>query len=264
MRISDQRGRLLRHLLPGLGAFAVAAAAGLAATPALAQFDDYGGGHVYYERGYDYGYGYGYGRRFREAPPPSVPPRAMARLAAREHGLRDIRSTVRTGSAFVFDGTAANGSKVRLILDRYSGELIDRIVLEPAPSRTVRLDPREEQRPSAKPVIPRPPERPAALKPAQPEGQAVAPATVLPPSPAAPQPEPAPAKPAALPSEATKPALVNPQDVRDSGEPDRLPPLARAIPSPDTTVPPVRTEDFKGAGPKPETQPQFPPYAPLE
>jgi len=152
---------------------------------------------------------------------------------------------VRTGSALIVDGLAANGSRVRLVIDRFNGELIDRIVLQPP--RTVRLDPREDERPAPKKLTPRPPERPAALKPAQPPAEASAPATVAPPSPAAPKPDAPAAKPAAVPSVAPsdigKPKLVNPQDVRGADEPDRLPPLARAhpsgIPVPDTTVPAV-------------------------
>lgn len=260
---SDSRGIVPRLLLRGLGAFAIAAAAGGAATPALAQLDDYGGGYAYYGRGHERDYGYGPVRRFDYAPlpPAPIPPRAVERIAMREYGLVEVQRTIRTRSAVVVDGQAANGSRVRLILDRYNGELIDRIVLQPAPSRAVRLDPREEQPEAGRKVTPRPPERPAAVKPAQP-GQASAPTTIAPPSPAAPRPaDTAPAKPAALPAVAPKdigkPKLVNPEDVRDAGEPERAPPLARAapggIPTPDISLPPVQIEDSRPSVTAPET-----------
>lgn len=237
--------RSLRRRLAGF--VALAAMAGVSG-PALAQLDDYGGGYARYGYGYDYDDGYGsrYDYAPRRAAP--IPPRALEQIAVREFGLREVQRTVRTPSAVVIDGLTANGGRVRLLFDRYNGELIDRIVLQPAPSRTVRLDPREEERPAPKKLTPRPPERPAALKPAQPPAEANAPATAAPPSPAAPKPDAAPAKPAPVPTVAPKdigkPKLVNPQDVRGADEPDRLPPLARAhpsgIPVPDTTVPPVQ------------------------
>lgn len=235
--------RSLRHRLAGL---AILAAMAGASGPALAQLDDYGG----YAR---YGYGYDYdddGPRYDYAPRRAapIPPRAVERIAVREFGLREVQRTVRTRSAVVVDGVTANGSRVRLVIDRFNGGLIDRIVLQPPP-RTVRLDPREEDRPAPKKLIPlpRPPERPAGLKPAQPPAEASAPATTAPPSSATPRPDAPAAKPAAVPSVAPsdigKPKLVNPQDVRGADEPDRLPPLARAhpsgIPVPDTIVPPV-------------------------
>lgn len=263
MPISDSRGIVPRRLLRGLGAFAIAVTTGSVATPAFAQLDDYGGGYAYYGRGYERDYGYGPSRRFDYAPlpPAPIPPRAVERIAMREFGLVEVQRTVRTRSAVVVDGQVANGSHVRLILDRYSGDLIDRIVLRPAPPRTVRLDPREEQQPAAKKLAPRPPEKPAALKPAKPAGQASAPATVVPPSPAAPQPDAAPAKPAPLPAAAPKEIgsrLVNPQDVRGSDEPERAPPLARAqpggIPTPDASLPPVQIEETRRAEPAPATE----------
>lgn len=251
--------RPLRCRLAGLTVLAVMAGA---SGPALAQLDDYGGGYARYGYGYDYDDGYGYGRRYEYVParPAPIPPRAVERIAVQEFGLREVQRTVRTRSAIVVDGLAANGSRLRLIIDRFNGELIDRIVLQPPP-RTVRLDPREEERPAPKKLTPRPPERPAALKPAQPPAEASAPATVAPPSPAAPKPDAAPAKPIAVPAVAPKdigkPKLVNPQDVRGADEPDRQPPLARAhpsgIPTPDTTLPPVQIEEMKTAQPKPET-----------
>lgn len=237
--------RSLRRRLVGL---AVLAAVAGASGPALAQLDDYGGRYARYGYGYDYDDGYGYAPQYDYAPRRvvPVPPRAVGRISARELGLREVQRTVRRGSVLVVDGLATNGARVRLVIDRFNGELIDRIVLQPPP-RVVRLDPREEERPAPKKLTPRPPERPAALKPAQPPAAASAPATAAPPSPAAPKPDAAPAKPAAVPSVAPKdigkPKLVNPQDVRGAEEPDRTPPLARAqpsiIPTPDTTVPPV-------------------------
>lgn len=249
--------RRLRRQMAGLAVLAVVAGT---SGPALAQLDDYGGGYARYGYGYDYEDDYGprYDYAPRRAAP--IPPRAVGRIAVQEFGLREVQRTVRTGSAIVVDGLAANGSRVRLIIDRFNGELIDRIVLQPQP-RTVRLDPREEERPAPKKLTPRPPERPAALKPPQPPAEASAPATVPPPSPAAPKPDAPAVKPATVPavapSDIGKPKLVNPQDVRGAEEPDRLPPLARAhpsgIPVPDTTVPPVQIEDMKTAQPRPDT-----------
>lgn len=254
--VSPAAQRPLRRRLAGIAVSAVMAGA---SGPALAQLDDYGSGYARYGYGYDYDDGYGprYDYAPRRAAP--IPPRALERGAAREFGLREVQRTVRTRSAVIVDGLAANGSRVRLIIDRFNGELIDRIVLQPP--RTVRLDPREEERPAPKKLTPRPPERPAILKPAQLPAEANAPATVVPPSPAAPKPDLAPAKPVAVPavapSDIGKPKLVNPQDVRGADGPDLLPPLARAhpsgIPTPDTTLPPVQIEEMKTAQPKPET-----------
>ena len=249
-----------RRLRPRMAGLAVLAAMAGLSGPAFAQLDDYGGGYARYGYGYDYDDDYGprYDYAPRRAAP--MPPRAVERTAVQEFGLREVQRTVRTRSAIVVDGLAANGSRVRLVIDRFNGELIDRIVLQPPP-RTVRLDPREEERPAPKKLTPRPPERPAALKPPQPPAEASAPATIVPPSSAAPKPDAPAAKPAAVPSVAPsdigKPKLVNPQDVRGTDEPDRLPPLARAhpsgIPVPDTTLPPVQIEDMKTAQPKAET-----------
>jgi hypothetical protein len=249
--------RPLRRRLAGIAVSAVMVGA---SGPALAQLDDYGGGYARYGYGYDYDDDYAprYDYAPRRAAP--IPPRALERGAAQEYGLREVQRTVRTRSAVIVDGLAANGARVRLVIDRFNGDLIDRIVLQPPP-RAARLDPREEERPASKKLAPRPPERPAAMKPAQPPAEANAPATAVPPSPAAPKPDAAPAKPAAVPSvapsEIGKPKLVNPQDVRGADEPDRLPPLARAhpsgIPTPDTTLPPVQIEEMKTAQPKPET-----------
>jgi hypothetical protein len=253
--VSPAAPRRLRRRMAGLAVLAVMAGA---SGPALAQLDDYGGGYARYGYDYDDDYGPRYDYAPRRAAP--IPPRAVGRIAAQEFGLREVQRTVRTGSAIVVDGLAANGSRVRLIIDRFNGELIDRIVLQPPP-RVVRLDPREEERPAQKKLTPRPPERPAALKPAQPPAEANAPATVAPLSPAAPKSEAPATKPVAVPSVAPadigKPKLVNPQDVRGAEGPDRLPPLARAhpsgIPTPDTTLPPVQIEEMKSAQPKPET-----------
>ncbi|CAN7153533.1 hypothetical protein [Bosea sp. LjRoot237] len=247
-----------RRLRRGLVGFAVLAVMAGASGPALAQLDDYGG---YGRYGYGYDYDDDYGPRYDYAPRRAqpIPLRAIERIAIQEFGLREVQRTVRTRSAIVVDGLAANGSRLRLVIDR-NGELIDRIVLQPPP-RTVGLDPREEERPAPKKLTPRPPERPAVLNPAQPPAEASAPATVAPPAPAAPKPDAAPAKPVAVPAVAPKdigkPKLVNPQDVRGADEPDRPPPLARArpsgIPTPDTTLPPVQIEEMKTAQPKPDT-----------
>lgn len=257
---SPERGSQdLRRRLAGL---AIAAAALASAGPALAQIDDYGGGYAYFGRGYERDYGYE--RRYDYAPLPHAPirQRAIGRIAAREYGLVRVDRTLATRSSYVVDGAGRDGARVRLILDRYSGELIDRIVLG-APARSARLDPQPE-RAAPQRLIPRPPARPAELKP---PAEASAPATVAPPSPAAPAaPAEVPAKPLAVPTvapkEIGKPALVNPQDVRNVDGPELAPPLARAhpsgIPVPDTTVPPVRIEGTKAEAPKPEMVPIAP------
>jgi hypothetical protein len=248
----------LRRRLAGL---AIAATTLAAAGPALAQIDDYGGGYAYYGRGYERDYGYERRYDYAPLPPAPIPQRAIGRVAAREFGLVRVDRTIATRSSYVVDGTGRDGARVRLILDRYSGELIDRIVLG-APMRSARLDPQIE-RPAPR-LIPRPPPRPAELKP---PAEASAPATVAPPSPAAPAaPVAVPAKPLAVPAvaprEIGKPTLVNPQDVRNADAPELAPPLARAhpsgIPVPDTTVPPVRIEGTKAEAPKSDMVPVAP------
>lgn len=256
-------GRGAQGLRRRLAGFAVAAAAMGSAGPALAQLDDYGGGYAYYSRGYDGDYGYGRRHDYAPLPAAPIPQRAIGRIAVREFGLTRVERTIATRSSYVVDGTGRDGARVRLILDRYSGELLDRIVLG-APARSARLDPQDE-RPVQKRVLPRPPARPADLKP---PAQASAPATVAPPSPAAPAPATVPEKPAAVPAVAPKdigkPKLVNPQDVRDADGPELAPPLARAnpsgIPMPDLTVPPVQIEGTKAEAPKDGT---MPPVTPL-
>ncbi len=258
---SPKRGpQSLRRHLAGL---AVAAAAAVSAGPALAQLDDYGGGYAYYSRGYDRDYGYDRRYDYAPLPPAAIPQRSIGRIAAREFGLSRVDRTVTTRSSYVVDGTGRDGVRVRLILDRYSGELIDRIVLG-APARSARLDPQPDA-PVQKRLLPRPPARPPELKP---PAEASAPATVAPPSPAAPAPAATPAKPVAVPAVAPrdigKPKLVNPQDVRNADGPELAPPLARAhpsgIPTPDTTVPPVQIEGTKAEAPKAEG---MPPVTPL-
>ena len=248
----------LRRRLAGL---AIAATTLAAASPALAQIDDYGGGYAYYGRGYERDYGYERRYDYAPLPPAPIPQRTIGRVAAREFGLARVDRTLATRSSYVVDGTGRDGARVRLILDRYSGELIDRIVLG-APMRSARLDPQIER--PAQRLIPRPPPRPAELKP---PAEASAPATVAPPSPAAPAaPVAVPAKPLAVPAvapkEIGKPTLVNPQDVRNADGPELAPPLARAhpsgIPVPDTTVPPVRIEGTKAEAPKSDMVPVAP------
>lgn len=224
-------------------------------------------------------------------PPAPIPPRAAGRIAARDFGLTQVDRTVRTASAYIVDGRTRSGARVRLILDPYSGELLDEIVLQSPPRaapRVARIDPREEARPPQPRLTPRPPERPPALKP---PGQATAPATVIPPSPAAPpRTDPAPAvekPPAAASAPATesppapatsaaptpgpsdpatsveKPRLVNPSDVRGTETTEREPPLARSEqPGIPAQLPPVQTQDATPAAPKPETPAV--PVAPLE
>lgn len=276
----------LRSLSPSrLAAVGLVLAGAMAATTggAAAQFyepydDPYPRAYVYrYGEVYD---GY-YGRRL-------VPPRVVNRIAARDYGLVRVDRTIRTGSSQVIDGVGADGSRLRLIFDARTGAFLDRIVLKPAKQRerVARIDPRD-----AKPVqrlVPRPPERPAALKP---PAEASAPATVIPPAPAAPAraepPQPAapaapaqasapastvPASPAvpdadAAPAEPKKPRVVYPSPIPAPPEPERAAPLAKA-PEPEIPVPavgelpPVQIQDLAPTAPKPET-PAIP-VAPME
>ncbi|PZN97530.1 MAG: hypothetical protein DCF30_16110, partial [Hyphomicrobiales bacterium] len=173
-----------RTVLMGM---AVAGALTGTAGAASAQYYVYEEDAPYLEQRYGYGYRYAAPR-----PPAPIAPSALSRIAAREFGLSRVDRTVTTGSAYVIDGRTRAGARVRLIVDLYSGQLLDRIVLQALPSsapRVARTDPREEIRPRQPRLATQPPERPAALKP---PAQATAPATVIPPSPAAPpQAEPA-------------------------------------------------------------------------
>lgn len=285
--------------LPGapsrLSLIALAVAGALAGSAGAASAQYY-----VYEDEYEVPSRFGYGNRYRDdyyfRP---VPPRVVVRTPARGHGLSRIDRTLRTGSTFVVDGRSGDGSRVRLIYDRYSGDLIDRITISPAPRaapliprpapRIARIDPDEDARPASPPKAtvrptPQPPERPASLKP---PAQASAPATLLPPSPAAPSRASEPERPVAPPARASAPAtvtppspaapapeepaapgprLVNPEDVRGADAPERKPPLARADPSginvAPVQLPPVQIDDATPSRPLPETPAV--PVAPLE
>ncbi len=269
---APKRTALKRTVLMGL---AVAGALAGTAGAASAQIYLYEEDAPYLEQRFGYGYRYAAPR-----PPAQIPLRALGRIAARDFGLAQVDRTVATGSAYVVDGRTRAGARVRLILDPYSGELLDRIVLrEPsrAAPRVARIDPRDEARPPR--AAPRPPERPPSLKP---PGQASAPATVVPPSPATPphaEPAPpaekppaaasapatevpptpaAPAAPTPGPADpatgADKPRLVNPSDVRGTETTEREPPLARTEqPGIPAQLPPVQTQDATPTTPKPET-----------
>ena len=239
---APKRTALKRTVLMGL---AVAGALAGTAGAASAQIYLYEEDAPYLEQRFGYGYRYAAPR-----PPAQIPLRALGRIAARDFGLAQVDRTVATGSAYVVDGRTRAGARVRLILDPYSGELLDRIVLrEPsrAAPRVARIDPRDEARPPR--AAPRPPERPPSLKP---PGQASAPATEVPPTPAAPAaPTPGPADPA---TGADKPRLVNPSDVRGTETTEREPPLARTEqPGIPAQLPPVQTQDATPTTPKPET-----------
>lgn len=281
-----------RQALMGL---AVAGALAGTAGPAAAQYYGYDDDVIVYRYGYrDDGYR-DFGFRYRPAPraPVALPARSVSRIALRDFGLVQVERTLRSGESYIVDGQAANGRRARLILDAYSGDLIDRIALPPAHRTTpevARADPREIEQPARPRLVPRPPERPAALKP---PAQATAPATVIPPAPAAappraPEPEtpaepappvsasapattlpaPAPAEVAPAPEAAREPApkLVNPEDVRGTEGTDRLPPLAKALSGSGSAdpagMPPVQTEDPAPSVPKAETP--IAPVTPLE
>jgi len=238
-----------RTLLMGL---AVAGALAGSAGAASAQYYLYEDDRSYLDQrspyGYRHGYGYGYGYRGRylEPRPPALTARSINRIAARDFGLARVERVVRTGASYVVDGRTQDGARLRLILDPFSGELLDEIVLQgPARSapRVARIDPQDDVRPLQPRTLPLPPERPPSLRP---PGQANAPATVVPPTPATP-PRPDPAAPAEkppaaatapateippspatpAPSDRDKPRFINPEDVRNIDPVDQQPPLAR-------------------------------------
>lgn len=233
-----------------------------------------------YPRSYGYRYsepydGY-YGQRL-------APPRVVRRIDARAFGLVRVDRAIRAGSSQVVDGVGVDGSRVRLIFDARSGAFVDRIVLAPAPrQRVARIDPDLADRPTTR-LVPRPPERPAALKP---PAQAKAPATEQPASPVLPpraEPEkPAPSQPAeasapattmppatpapdASPADATqpetgakRPRVVYPSPIQENRSSESSPPLARAdepvIPVPPVVdLPPVQIQDLAPAKPAAET-----------
>lgn len=216
---------------------AVAGALAGATGTASAQYYPYDDAPYLEQRfGYDYGYRY-----VAPRPPAPIPQRAIARIAARDLGLAQIDRTIATGSAYVVDGRTRSGARIRLILDPYSGQELDRIVLQAPPRqgpRVARVEPREEAKPRPQRLTPQPPERPPVLKP---PGQAAAPATATPPSPATPpraEPAPAPAKP---PAEASAPATATPPSPaappRVEPEPAPKPPAEASAPA--TQIPPA-------------------------
>lgn len=189
-------------------------------------------------------FGYGY-RYLAPRPPAPIPQRALGRIVARDYGLTRVDRTIATGSAYVVDGRTRSGARVRLILDPYSGQVLDEIVLQAPPRtapRVARTDPRDEARPRAPRLAPQPPERPAPLK--QP-GQATAPATVIPPSPAAPpKTEPAPAQERKAPASASAPATQTPPPPAAPPRAERAPPAAKPpaeAAAPATSMPPAPT-----------------------
>ncbi|KRD99914.1 hypothetical protein ASE63_10370 [Bosea sp. Root381] len=185
-------------------------------------------------------YGYGYRDRYLEPRPPALQPRSISRIAAREYGLASIERVLRTGASYVVDGRTQDGARLRLILDPFSGALLDEIVLQgPARNapRVARIDPQDNLRPSQPRILPLPPERPPALRP---PGQANAPATAVPPSPAAPpHPEPAPVE--KPPAAATAPATEIPSSPAAPPRPEPVPPTEKppaAATAPATEMPP--------------------------
>lgn len=231
-----------RTVLMGM---AVAGALAGTAGAASAQYYVYEDDAPYVEQRFGYGYRYAAPR-----PPAPIAPRVLSRIAARDFGLAQIDRTITTGSAYVIDGRTRAGSRVRLIVDPYSGQLLDRIVLQgPTRSapRVARTDPREESRPRQPRPATQPPERPAGLKP---PAQATAPATVIPPSPATPpRAEPAPViekPPAAATAPATEvpPSPAAPPRVEPAPPADKPPAAASApatepVPSPATPAAPT-------------------------
>ncbi|MBN9455046.1 MAG: hypothetical protein J0I54_00310 [Bosea sp.] len=280
----------------GLMGLAVAGALAGSAGSAAAQY-------YYYDDYYDavpvVPYPPAYGYRYRYAPRIAEPVTTydIRRIATDRYGFVRIDRLYRTGDTYVVDGMRANGQRQRLVLDAFAGNLIRRVPLRggqagQAPD-IARIDPQQEREPPRPHLVPKPPQRPAALKP---PSQASAPATIAPPAPAtpaagqeapspaptppppveasapatqtAPSPEAAPAAPSPGPVDATsgaeKPRLVNPQDVRGTDEAERKPPLSSPPPaSAEAAVPlaPVQGQDSNTAKPKPETP--IAPVAPL-
>ncbi len=221
-----------RTALMGL---AVAGALAGTAGAASAQMYLYEEDAPYLEQRFGYSYRYAAPR-----PPAQIPSRAIGRIAARDFGLAQVDRTAltATGSAYVIDGRTRSGSRVRLIVDPYSGRLLDEIVLQgpPRAPRVARIDPSDEIRPPR--VAPRPPQRPTSLKP---PGQANAPATVVPPAPAAPphaEPAPPTEKP---PAAASAPATQSPPSPAAPPRAEPAPPAEKppaAATAPATVVPP--------------------------
>ncbi|PTM41209.1 hypothetical protein [Bosea sp. 124] len=237
---------VIRSTAPGrtvLMGLAVAGALTGTAGAASAQYYLYEEDAPYLEQRYGYRYA-------APRPPAQIPARAIGRIAARDFGLDQVDRTVRSGSTYVVDGRTRTGARVRLILDSYSGEVLDEIVLQgPARGapRVARVDPRDEARPPQPRPVPRPPERPPSLKP---PGQATAPATVIPPSPAAPpriEPAPAADKPpasASAPATATPPSPAAPPHAQPAPPAEKPPASASApptevLPSPATPAAPT-------------------------
>lgn len=225
---APKRGAVMSTALMGL---AVAGALAGSAGAASAQIYLYDDDAPYLEQRFGY--------RYAPRPPAPIPPRALSRIAARDFGLAQIDRTVRTSSAYVIDGRTRSGHRVRLIVDPYSGQLLDEIVLQ-APARgaphVARIDPRGDIRQPR--AVQRPAERPPSPKT---PGQAKAPATVMPPPPAAP-PRAEPAPPAEKPpAAATAPATVAPPSPaappRTEPSPPAVKPPAEAS-APATVVPP--------------------------
>lgn len=193
-----------------------AALIGLAVAGALAGSAGGAAAQYYYDYGYEYvprrAYGYGYGYRYAPPPPAPLSSRSIAEIAIREHRLAQVDRTTRTESDFVVDGRMANGRRVRLIFDRFSGDLVRRVNLQTPermrgpPPDVARVDPREHA-PAQPRLLPLPPERPDSLKA---PAEANAPAQVVPASPAAPMPAPEREKAPAPPAEASAPATVMP------------------------------------------------------
>lgn len=236
-----------------LAGLAMAGALAVAAGPAAAQY------YIYEEEilPRDDGYRYRPLPRYLATLPPTLPMRDIGLIARREFGLARIERTLRSGQTYVIDGETARGRRVRLLLDAYSGDLIDRIPLPGSRPATpadeiARVEPRAD---GGRRLVPLPPQRPPAPKP---PAEASAPASVVPRPPAAPPaPSPGPTTPE---TGAMKPRLVNPQDVRGSEDAERLPPLARAsggaaspasrpIELPPIELPPLRMDDIPAAKP---------------
>lgn len=171
-----------------------------------------------------------YGRPFIFQNPPviveedNLSPREIAAIA-RRLGYRDVGRPRFTGDEYVVDATTRAGTRVRLVLDAFTGHMIDSYLApETAPRRVVRT---EEPRPP----VPVPTTRP-----------------VLPPSDAE-SPQVAPRPPRA--SETPRATPSNPTVVRR--EP-LLPPPA----SPQQTTPPPAVAPAPAARPAPQARPARP------
>jgi resuscitation-promoting factor RpfA len=124
--------------MAGQGRFVVTAIAGLVAlgvmaTRAEAQWfppGGFGGPVVYYQPQPLYPPA---GIYQRGAPIPGLHPVEVASILSRRHGFTDISRPVRQGPVFVANAIDGGGQRLRVIIDAYTGALLDGQLLGPPP-----------------------------------------------------------------------------------------------------------------------------------